>query len=418
MLYTKTIGEALQACDPHSQAQFFSNSEDTLAQPHQLVELVHSFIEAYPQILSLKQPRQLGRPIPLQKKYFPQLEAFIAAFPGEDGHLGYLVDRRVLEELAEERLQNLTVAEDFHGSLIRLEDHDTKTVAEEELFELASFPSFAVTFLDKENSGGLFDFRRHFFFYSMGFLLLVAVSVLIFTYRAVSHEMEVARLKADFVSAVSHEFRSPLTAIQALLERLELERVSDKPMLKRYHQVIRQEVHRLATLVNGLLDFARLEEGRKEFHLEPSDLVQLLREAVKSFHNLGHGERVHLIETDTNSIVVPVDRTAVAQCIKNLIENAIKFSNEGGTIRISVTAGESSLEVRVADTGLGIATDDIPKLFQRFYRVDKSRSDRIESNGLGLAIAHRILQLHDSTISVESMPGKGSCFSFDLPTHS
>ena len=108
----------------------------------------------------------------------------------------------------------------------------------------------------------------------------------------------------------------------------------------------------------------------------------------------------------------------IERVLENLIENAIKFSNEGGTIEISVTAGDGNLEVRVVDTGLGIATEDIPNLFQRFYRVDKSRSDRIESNGLGLAISHRIMQLHHSTISVESMPGKGSCFSFDLPTAS
>ncbi len=415
VLYTKTIGEALQACDPQSQAQFFSISEESLAQPHQLVELVHSFIEAYPQILSLKQPRQAGSPIPIQKKYFPQLEAFIAAFPGEDGHLGILVDRRVLEEFAEERLQNLTVAEDFHGSLIRLEDQDRKTVAQEELFELASFPSFAVTFLDKENSGGLFDFRRHFFFYSMGFLLLVAVSGLIFTYRAVSHEMEVARLKADFVSAVSHEFRSPLTAIQALLERLELERVSDKPMLKRYHQVIRQEVHRLATLVNGLLDFARLEKGRKEFHLEPSDLVQLLREAVKSFHNLGHGERVHLIETDTNSIVVPVDRTAVAQCIQNLIDNAIKYSPKDSPVTVCAGRENGEIFLEVNDQGPGIPESDREKIFEQFYRTKNSDIYNVKGVGIGLALVKQIMEKHGGRIAVKSQLGEGSTFRLVFP---
>ena len=105
----------------------------------------------------------------------------------------------------------------------------------------------------------------------------------------------------------------------------------------------------------------------------------------------------------------------IERVLENLIENAVKFSDDGGTIRIIIAAGGGGVTVKVVDTGIGIAADEIPNLFQRFYCVDKSRSDGLTSNGLGLAIAYRILQLHDSTINVESVPGKGSSFSFSLP---
>ena len=105
----------------------------------------------------------------------------------------------------------------------------------------------------------------------------------------------------------------------------------------------------------------------------------------------------------------------IERVLENLIENAIKFSHEGGALTICVVPCDGKLEVKVVDTGIGIAEEEIPKLFQRFYCIDKSRSAGAKSSGLGLAIAHRILQLHDSNIRVQSMPGKGSCFFFSLP---
>ena len=109
------------------------------------------------------------------------------------------------------------------------------------------------------------------------------------------------------------------------------------------------------------------------------------------------------------------DIAMIERVLENLIENAIKFSSAGDTVQISVTPADGGLTVRVLDTGPGISADHIPHLFERFYRVDKSRSDETKSNGLGLAIAYRILQLHHSTIDVQSTPNQGSCFSFDLP---
>jgi signal transduction histidine kinase len=105
----------------------------------------------------------------------------------------------------------------------------------------------------------------------------------------------------------------------------------------------------------------------------------------------------------------------IERVLENLIENAIKFSHDGGTLTICVAHDGGKLEVKVVDTGIGIAEDELPNVFQRFYRVDDARSDRAKSSGLGLAIAHRILQLHGSDIQVDSMPGKGSSFFFSLP---
>ena len=120
-------------------------------------------------------------------------------------------------------------------------------------------------------------------------------------------------------------------------------------------------------------------------------------------------------EIPEDAPLVQGDIAMIERVLENLIENAIKFSQEGGTLTICVTPDEGKLEVKVVDTGIGIAEDELPNLFQRFYCVDKSRSGRAKSSGLGLAIAHRILQLHGSNIGVQSTPGKGSCFFFSLP---
>ena len=226
--------------------------------------------------------------------------------------------------------------------------------------------------------------------------------------------------RRELIANISHDLRTPLTSMQGYLETLQIKKndLSTDDQNK-YIELAIKHSKRLGSLISDLFELAMLENPDSVANIEQFSLAELVQDVTKKFELKTSQKKLEL------SCILPQDApfvhgdiAMIERVLENLIENAIKFSNEGGTIRISVTPGESSLEVRVADTGLGIATDDIPKLFQRFYRVDKSRSDRIESNGLGLAIAHRILQLHDSTISVESMPGKGSCFSFDLPTHS
>jgi signal transduction histidine kinase len=159
-----------------------------------------------------------------------------------------------------------------------------------------------------------------------------------------------------------------------------------------------------------------LESPDSKAHIEHFSLAELAHDVMQKFELKTSQKELRVsCEIAEDAPFAEGDIAMIERVLENLIENAIKFSNQGGALTICVAPREGSLEVKVVDTGIGIAEDELPNLFQRFYCVDKSRSDRVKSSGLGLAIAHRILQLHGSNIRVQSQPGKGSCFFFSLP---
>ncbi len=211
-LYAGEICATLQRCPERSQTANLSRAE-------RISKLIHPLLDAYPQVLALAQSLTGGAP--LEKKYFPELDSFIAVIPGLDRSLGCVVGRQSLEELAKARLSELTATEDFTGKLARADRNGQDIPVDMEVMGLNSFSPFQVSFTERRGSGGLLNVRKHFFSYSLVLLLIVAVMGMVFTYRAVSHEVEVARLKSDFIAAVSHEFRSPLTSMSTLLERLD-----------------------------------------------------------------------------------------------------------------------------------------------------------------------------------------------------
>ena len=172
----------------------------------------------------------------------------------------------------------------------------------------------------------------------------------------------------------------------------------------------------IVTLVTDLFELAMLESPDSKAQIEQFSLAELAHDVLQKFELKTSQKKLQVrCDVPEDAPFVQGDIAMIERVLENLIENAIKFSDEGGTLSITVSPCESNLEVKVVDTGIGIAENDLPNLFQRFYRVDKSRSDRAKGSGLGLAIAYRILQLHGSDISVTSMPGEGSCFFFRLP---
>jgi signal transduction histidine kinase len=185
--------------------------------------------------------------------------------------------------------------------------------------------------------------RRYSIFYATVLLLLGAGAGLLFTYRAVVREIRLSRMKADFVSSVSHEFRTPLAAIEALLERLESGKVKDDEMLRRYYRASRHEVQRLTGMVNQLLDFSRLEEGRAQFSFETIDLIRLAEEAIQSFRDLGFGARLVDALNSESPLNISADKDAAFQCIHSLIDNALKYSPDGS--RVTIGSGNRGREV-------------------------------------------------------------------------
>jgi signal transduction histidine kinase len=254
--------------------------------------------------------------------------------------------------------------------------------------------------------------------YSMVFLLIAGILVfgLALTIRAVSHELELARMKSDFVSTVSHEFKSPLTSIRQLAEMLQSGRVPSEERRQQYYDVLLEQSERLSLLTDNILSLARIEEGRAEFTFESTDVSALLAGVVSSIQERVRHEGFDIELRVTGSMpLVAVDRTSLSQAVANLINNAIKYS--GGSKKIAVTASVEgpSLAIAVEDFGIGIKKEDIPKLFERFYRGGDELTRTVKGSGLGLTLVKEIVQAHRGTVRVKSEPGKGSVFTILLP---
>jgi signal transduction histidine kinase len=232
---------------------------------------------------------------------------------------------------------------------------------------------------------------------------------------------ELDRMKSDLLANVSHELRTPLTAIKGytdyMLER-KLGAVSEKQ--EKGLVVMQRNLDRLSRSISALLDFSRMDVGRLPLNIQPFPLVPLVDQILTTFRSELEKKRLTFTaELDADLPPVIADREKLSAVIENLVVNAIKFTPEGGRITVSArrdaAASRPSVEIRVADTGIGIPADQVEKVFTRFHQVDTSTTRRFGGVGLGLAIVKSILEAHGSSISVDSEPGRGSVFRFTLP---
>jgi len=226
------------------------------------------------------------------------------------------------------------------------------------------------------------------------------------------------KVRQDFVANVSHELRTPLSSIKGYAETLLDGAVEDKGHAREFIGIIHQESDRLANLINDLLDLARIESGNMELSKAPFDVLAVAKRAVESMGGQARAKSIKLGITAFSG-VLPLavgDEFGFRQVLTNLLDNALKYTPEGGGVTISVEAAGGFLQVNVADTGIGISPADIPRIFERFYRVDKARSREAGGTGLGLSIVKHIVQAHGGRVWVESAPGSGSVFSFTIPS--
>ena len=232
---------------------------------------------------------------------------------------------------------------------------------------------------------------------------------------------ELDRLKSDLLANVSHELRTPLTAIKGytdyILER-KLGPISEKQ--EKGLVVVQRNLDRLSKSINALLDFSRMDVGRISLNIQPFLLGPLVEQIRTSLRSELEKKRLSFrAELEPELPAIIADREKVSAVLENLIINAIKFTPEGGSIAVSAArrpgAARPSAEIRVADTGVGIPSDQIGKVFNRFHQVDGSSTRRFGGVGLGLAIVKSILEAHGATIEVESQPGRGTAFRFVLP---
>ena len=249
---------------------------------------------------------------------------------------------------------------------------------------------------------------------------LVALNVagennLLLFLRDITEEKRVEAIKKDFVANVSHELRTPLASIKGYSETLLGGGMEDEETLTDFLRIIDKNATRMSRLINDLLILSRLESLQVPVEWDALDLEELFTSTLSGFKKQARDKGI-TISLDVSEALPKVmgDRDRVEQVMVNLLDNAIKYTPVDGSVSVSVGRGAGEVRVDITDTGLGIPTKDIPRIFERFYRVDKARSREMGGTGLGLAIVKHIIQVHNGRVWVESEPGRGSTFSFTL----
>ena len=248
------------------------------------------------------------------------------------------------------------------------------------------------------------------------FVLSLLILGIILTLRATAREIRLAEAKSTFVSNVSHELKTPLALIRLFAETLELGRVRSSDKAQEYYRIISNESRRLTQLINNILDFSRIEAGRKEYQFETTDVAQVVREVVETYqYPLENAGFKIVTDIETDLADVRIDRDAMSQAVLNLVNNAVKYSDEVKKIDIRVHATEGHIAVEVADKGIGIQTSEQEKIFEKFYRISTGLVHDRKGSGLGLALVEHIVKAHRGEIVVESALGKGSRFTVLIP---
>ncbi|MBT3751390.1 MAG: HAMP domain-containing histidine kinase [Bacteroidetes bacterium] len=254
--------------------------------------------------------------------------------------------------------------------------------------------------------------------YFLVFIFIIAAMAvgLFLAMRSLTVEYRISHLKSDFVSTVSHEFKSPLTSIRMMSERLVNKRVKSDERKLEYYQSMLNQSERLSHLVENILDFSRLDEGRKTFHFEPCNLSDLIREVVEYLvmRNSDLDFEVTL-DLGEEPIFAMVDSQGIHQVIYNLIDNAIKYSGNSRKVDVKLGIVEQTVRITVKDFGIGISKKERKRIFSRFYRSEGLSFGSITGSGIGLSIVSEIVKAHNGCIEMDSELGVGSTFSVYLP---
>ena len=237
-------------------------------------------------------------------------------------------------------------------------------------------------------------------------------------YRATTREMALVQQQANFVSAVSHEFRTPLTSMRHLTELLAANRVSSEERKAQYYQLLAHETERLHHMVESLLSFGRMQAGPSAWRLEPADTGELVRGVVEEFRRdpRSRGREV-VCEAEDDLPPIRADREALSRAVSNLLENAAKYSEPGAPIRVLARRAGDWVHISVKDEGPGIPREEQKKLFERFVRGDEARRAGVRGIGVGLALVKSVAEAHGGSVRLASEPGRGSMFTLVIPSH-
>jgi len=235
-------------------------------------------------------------------------------------------------------------------------------------------------------------------------------------YSNVRREIHLSRLKSDFVANVSHELKTPLALIRLFAETLELGRVPGEEKAMQYYRIINKESQRLTQLINNILDFSRIEAGRKQYRFVPTDLSRIVREVVEAYRFPIEQQGFTLeVEVAEDLPEVEIDPEAIEQALLNLVNNAIKYSSDQKYIRLEVRRDGERILIAVRDKGIGVAKADQKRIFEKFYRAENTLVHTTKGSGLGLALVQHMMEAHGGSVELLSAPGVGSTFTLVLP---
>jgi signal transduction histidine kinase len=324
--------------------------------------------------------------------------------------------KTIIEEIPSKENMRLAISDLSGRVLFGRKDQSAGTPAVTEFFE-DNFPPWRIEiFRSKPESSSVVDVRQSFYFWTILTLVVILIFGAAIIARTITHEMEVLKIKSDFVSAVSHEFKTPLTSIKALVERLKEGKVKDEAKMEQYFSVISQEADKLSRLVKNVLDFSKIEEGKKEYEFVETDVTQLLRQQVEIFRKGEFQKDIEIHTQIEDGIpVLYVDQEALSQAINNLLDNALKFSPDRKEIFVNLKRDKENVIIEVEDKGMGIPQDELGKIFEKFYQGRNALRQSARGTGLGLTLVKHTVEAHGGKISVKSKVGQGSTFSLIFP---
>ena len=225
----------------------------------------------------------------------------------------------------------------------------------------------------------------------------------------------VEQSRQEFVSNVSHELKTPLSSIKVLTESLMFQEDVPVELYKEFFEDINSEVDRLNSIISDLLTLVRLDQREVPLNIVQINLGDLIQNILKRLAPLAKKKKINLVYESHREIVADIDEVKFTLALTNLVENAIKYTSEGGNVNVILQGDLQDAFITVEDTGIGIAKEEQSKIFERFYRTDKTRNRETGGTGLGLAITYKTIIMHNGSIVVESEEGKGSIFSVQIP---
>ena len=223
-------------------------------------------------------------------------------------------------------------------------------------------------------------------------------------------------MRKEFVANVSHELRTPLTTIKSYTETLLDGALGDIEISRQFMGVVNAEADRMTRLVNNLLELSRLDNKETSWAMNPINPGTILKDVINKM-DVSIKKKKQILETyiPDDPVEIFADRDKIEQVFQNILSNANKYTPEDGKIIVQLECADKMVKIAFQDEGIGIPKEDLPRIFERFYRVDKTRSREMGGTGLGLSIAHEIVKAHNGNITIDSEPGQGTCVTIQIP---